>query len=85
MLVINFPLEKLDAVILSHYHADHIADVGCLQYAALVNSSLGKSKTVLPIYGPERSQRFQELTFENYTAGIAVRSGETVELAGQPG
>ncbi len=28
--------EELDAVILSHYHADHMADIGVLQHALLI-------------------------------------------------
>ena len=34
-------LERLDAVVLSHYHWDHIADIGCLQYASRVLMEAG--------------------------------------------
>ncbi|MGG5833061.1 MBL fold metallo-hydrolase, partial [Bacillus pumilus] len=44
-------IEELDAVLLSHYHHDHIADIGPLQYAKLVGYHLGKSSGPLPIYG----------------------------------
>jgi ribonuclease BN (tRNA processing enzyme) len=44
------PLD-LDAVILSHYHHDHVADVGVLQYARLIQSHLGKDVPELPVYG----------------------------------
>lgn len=27
----------IDAVVLSHYHHDHVADIGVLQYARLIN------------------------------------------------
>ncbi|MHB1653322.1 MAG: MBL fold metallo-hydrolase [Desulfitobacteriaceae bacterium] len=76
------PLEKLDAVILSHYHSDHMADVGCLQYATLINARLGKTKTVLPLYGHDRSQRFQELNYAEYTVGIAIEPGEMLDISG---
>lgn len=36
-------IEELDAVLLSHYHHDHIADIGPLQYAKLVGYHLGKA------------------------------------------
>lgn len=29
-------VEKLDAVVVSHYHHDHVADIGPLQYARLI-------------------------------------------------
>src|SRR5690625_5233608 len=33
-------VNDIDAVILSHYHHDHVADVGVLQYARVVQSYL---------------------------------------------
>lgn len=73
---------QLDAVILSHYHHDHFADIGCLQYAALIASQLGKRGTPLPIYGHSQSDRFRELTFGRFTEGSEIKPGEPLELAG---
>src|SRR5690625_1441503 len=42
---------ELDAVILSHYHADHIADIGVLQHALFVESFIHDSVKTVPIYG----------------------------------
>ena len=41
---------ELDAVLLSHFHTDHIADIGVLQHALLINRMLGNEKPSLPIY-----------------------------------
>src|SRR5690554_2082839 len=41
----------LDAVILTHYHNDHIADIGVLQYYMLVQNGIRQQEKVLPIYG----------------------------------
>ncbi|MGY0692836.1 MBL fold metallo-hydrolase [Virgibacillus sp. FSP13] len=61
----------LDAVVLSHYHHDHVADIGVLQYAWLVQSYLREEKEILPIYGHmEDQQGFASLTHE-CTEGIA--------------
>ena len=61
-LQLFLPVEELDAVILSHYHHDHIADVGPLQFAKLVGSFLGKGADALPIYGhPFDEEQFSNL------------------------
>lgn len=71
-LQLFLPVEELDAVILSHYHHDHIADVGPLQFAKLVGSFLGKGANALPIYGhPFDEEQFSKLTYKTHTAGLA--------------
>lgn len=64
-------VSDLDAVIVSHYHHDHVADIGVLQYAKLVQSFVEGDKEVLPIYGhAEDKQGFDSLT-HHYTKGVA--------------
>lgn len=69
---------ELDAIILSHYHEDHIADLGALrQYRQL---QVDKPE-ILPIYGHEENQyEFSKLTLENVSEGIAydVENGTSV-------
>lgn len=63
--------EEIDAVILSHYHPDHHADIGVLQHARLIQGLLGKSNTCLPIYGHNlESAEFSKLTYKEITKGI---------------
>lgn len=70
----------IDAVILSHYHHDHVADIGVLQYAWLVQSYLREEKEILPIYGhAEDQQGFESLTHE-CTEGIAYDPNKTLEI-----
>ena len=65
------PMDELDAVIISHYHHDHVADVGVLQYGWLVDMYVTGRKNVLPIYGhTEDAVAFAQLTSER-TKGIA--------------
>jgi ribonuclease BN (tRNA processing enzyme) len=45
-------LDKLDAIILTHYHADHFSDISVLKYAMAMNRSNGLELPNLPIYGP---------------------------------
>ncbi|WP_285121152.1 MBL fold metallo-hydrolase [Lactococcus petauri] len=59
----------LDAIILSHYHEDHIADLGALrQYRQLQTVK----PEVLPIYGHQENEyEFSKLSLENVSEGIA--------------
>ncbi|ESU32549.1 hypothetical protein G3A_10855 [Bacillus sp. 17376] len=64
--------EELDALVLSHYHPDHIADIGVLQHARLIQGFLGKKSPQLPIYGHTHDkQEFAKLTYKNITKGVA--------------
>ncbi|WP_307983934.1 MBL fold metallo-hydrolase [uncultured Lactococcus sp.] len=68
----------LDAIILSHYHEDHIADLGALrQYRQLQTVK----PEVLPIYGHQENEyEFSKLSLENVSEGIAydVENGTSV-------
>lgn len=73
-------VSNLDAVIVSHYHHDHVADIGVLQYARLVQSYAGGVSDVLPIYGhTENEKGFQALTHQ-YTKGVAYNPTEQLEV-----
>lgn len=59
--------EELDAVIITHYHADHTADLGCLQYALRVAESLGNRSGPLPIYGHDEDVSCENMTYRTHT------------------
>ncbi len=70
----------LDAVILSHYHHDHKADLGVLQYQMLVQNSIRKQEKVLPIYGHQQDKtEFNQLT-HNYTKAVAYNPEESITI-----
>ncbi len=72
--------EDLDGVILSHYHADHIADIGVLQHARLIQGFLGKKMSNLPIYAHDlHAQEFSMLTYKEVTKGISYQPGEVLQ------
>jgi len=67
----------LNDVVLSHYHHDHTADVGVLQYEWLA----AKKENLLPIYGHTQDfVNFAQLTVENATKGIAYNDYEPSEI-----
>lgn len=71
---------QLNAVLLTHYHHDHTADVGVLQY--LWQLAPGKkAEPLLPIYGHTADPlNFGSLTWPNATVGQAYNPAETLEL-----
>ncbi|MED4016789.1 MBL fold metallo-hydrolase [Sutcliffiella cohnii] len=72
---------ELHAVLISHYHQDHIADIGVLQYARLIQTFLGNELPTLPIYGHrEDEQAFSKLTHQKVTTGIAYNPEETLTI-----
>ncbi|WP_053220411.1 MBL fold metallo-hydrolase [Virgibacillus senegalensis] len=71
---------ELDAVVLSHYHQDHIADIGVLQYSWLVQNSLHNRNRKLPVYGHvEDKTGFLALTHQ-FTEGIAYHPDEALQV-----
>jgi ribonuclease BN (tRNA processing enzyme) len=74
-------LEQLDAVVLSHYHWDHIADIGCLQYAARVLMDLGKRHKPLHIYGHTEDDYFNRLAYLSYSEARSYTIDSQLTLA----
>lgn len=73
--------EDLDAVILSHYHPDHIADIGVLQHARLIQGFLGKSVPTLPIYGHQfNREEFAKLTYKKITKGVKYDPNQVLSV-----
>lgn len=71
---------QLDAVLLTHYHHDHTADVGVLQYLWQLAPGT-KREPVLPIYGHTADQAaFAGLTWPGATEGRAYQPTETLHL-----
>ncbi len=74
-------IEELDAVLLWHYHHDHIADIGPLQYAKLVGYHLGKSSGPLPIYGHTGDpEAFLRLSDDVHTKAKPYHPGECLQI-----
>lgn len=75
------PIQELDAVILSHYHHDHVADIGCLQYSMMIQSLLVNRNSPLPIYGHEEGEHlFNTLTYKNFTNAVRISANQLVHI-----
>ena len=69
------PVHRLDALLLSHYHHDHVADVGVLQYGLMVHQLYGDraKNQPLPIYAPaEPAGEAKRLSYKQATAFFPV-------------
>ncbi|MBA2874820.1 MBL fold metallo-hydrolase [Thermaerobacillus caldiproteolyticus] len=74
-------VEELDAVIISHYHHDHVADIGPLQYARLIKTNLGASLHELPIYGHSFDRDgFTRLAHKGITKAISYDPEKPLEV-----
>ena len=73
-------LSEIDAVVLSHYHADHIADLGCLQYAARIDMDLGRRKEPLKIYGHTEDPGFAALSYLDFAVGEAYKPDSALKI-----
>lgn len=73
------PLD-LDAVLITHYHHDHIADLGVLQYYWQLNTG-NKKVPILPIYGNTQDPlNYAALTMDGVTRGKPYNDYEELEL-----
>lgn len=71
---------QLNAVLLSHYHQDHIADIGVLQYYWQLNNEQIGGK-ILPIYGhTQDKEHFASLTWAKATVGRGYDPSATLIL-----
>lgn len=71
------PLD-IDAVLISHYHHDHIADLGVFQFTRLLKGVGENRAPMVPIYGHEEDkENFDRLTMERVSKGIAYRENES--------
>lgn len=76
-------IEKLSAVILSHYHHDHISDMPILQYGVMMAEIFSKRSGTLPVYGPHEPQDWaKKMNYQNYTRLHPFTERNAVEVAG---
>ena len=76
-------INQLDAVVISHYHADHSCDVGVLQYARLVHQAMSGLSKCLPIYGFDHSD-FVRLSYireqQPITEGVLYEANQSFSI-----
>jgi len=73
-------VNELDSVVLSHYHPDHVADVGVMQHAVIVQKEIGKRKKLLTFYGHSEDNFFEKLSLPEYTEGRGYIEGKKYRI-----
>ncbi|WKA51357.1 MBL fold metallo-hydrolase [Planococcus liqunii] len=74
-------LRHLDAAVISHYHPDHVADIGVLQHAAMVGMQLKEWETPFPIYGHDRDPAmFESLSYKGVTEGRPIDVSRDMQI-----
>ena len=72
----------LNAVLLSHYHHDHTADLGVLQFARLLKKDEhGNKPHLMPVYcHDEDPDNFDRMTLDNVTQAIAYNEEPEITI-----
>lgn len=65
----HMELFDLEAVVLSHFHRDHCADMECLQYASMIDMMLGRRKAPLYMWGGGTKEEENILNYNSYCIG----------------
>lgn len=74
-------IQDLDALVVSHYHYDHTADIGPLQYGTMINTKLNVATKPLLIYGhPHDEKGFTALSLEPYVKSTAYNVQEELKI-----
>lgn len=76
-------IADLDAVIITHHHADHVSDIPVLRYGIMIQRLHGGRKDPLTIYAnKEPAADFQELPFLEHVQASPLDAETEIELCG---
>lgn len=75
-------VDKLDGFFLSHLHYDHMADIGCLQYAINHARRVDFRNGKLPVYAPMTPDKMWDAILYPHTDTTALKNGMVVNMAG---
>ncbi|WMJ80057.1 MBL fold metallo-hydrolase [Clostridium sp. MB40-C1] len=73
-------INKIDAIILSHYHGDHISDIYCFQYEMAIAFAFGLRNKPLEIYAHKLNGKFQELNYKNFCVAKEINENTTLNF-----
>ncbi|WP_227395808.1 MBL fold metallo-hydrolase [Jeotgalibacillus aurantiacus] len=72
--------EELDAVLITHYHADHIADIGVLHHALLIQHHLQQKPIQVKAYGHNEDEAgFASLGYKEFMLNEAYQPDQPLQ------
>jgi len=79
----HLAIQDLDAVIITHHHADHVSDIPVLRYAVMIHRLHGKREQPLTIYANKRPEKeFGELPLGDHVLAEPLDANSKLELCG---
>lgn len=76
-------LNKLDAIIISHLHPDHMSDLMVLRYKIHLGQTMGKIDKPIPLYMPENPQDdFQRIQYNQAYDIHGIKNGLRLDIKG---
>ncbi|MFD2171253.1 MBL fold metallo-hydrolase [Tumebacillus lipolyticus] len=73
----------LDAVIITHHHADHISDLNVLQYAVMIHRLQGLRQEPITVYANGAPAiEFEKVGLDGHVAAVPLSKDSTLELCG---
>lgn len=73
--------QYLNAIILSHLHADHISDIMIMRYGLEMAYNRGLRREPLPLYAPaEPVSEFDRLTYKNAYSVIPISGDQELQI-----
>ncbi len=73
-------VNDLDAVVVSHYHPDHVADAGVILHTVIVQKAMGERTKPLLFCGHPEDALFKSMYMEDHTEIIPAEEGRSLEL-----
>lgn len=72
---------KLNAIILSHLHADHVSDIMIMRYGLEMSYNAGLRHEPLPLYAPaDPASEFERLSYKNAYTVSSIDCGDTLQV-----
>ncbi len=80
-LQLQLDYKKLNAVILSHLHADHYSDIMIMRYGLEISFQQGERLEPLPLYAPVQPEtEFERLPYKNAYRVSVLEPGQTLQI-----
>ncbi|MDF2922521.1 MAG: fold metallo-hydrolase [Paenibacillaceae bacterium] len=76
------PISELSAVFISHQHYDHMADLGCLQYACLIDTDLERRDQPLRLFIPGEAESSWPVPVMKGTSSSRIHENARISLDG---